>query len=52
MDEREPTGSATAARVGAKRSFFESLDATLAGAGSALSPGGPAPPPPAPLPQR
>jgi len=51
MDEREPTGPATAARVGAKRSFFESLDARLADAGHAMSPRVPAPlpspPPPA-----
>jgi hypothetical protein len=48
MDEGEPTGPASAARVGAKRSFFESLDAKLAG--HAMSPRVPAPPPPSPPP--
>jgi hypothetical protein len=48
MDEREPTGPASAARVGAKRSFFESLDAKIAG--TAEIPRVPAPPPSPPPP--
>jgi hypothetical protein len=50
MNADEPTGPASAPRVGAKRSFFESLDAKLAGAGTAVRPRVPAPPPSPPPP--